>query len=186
VDLGRYFTFCPPPLGLTDIKQDNGRVMPDVTECHVRKMVCRHNPQKGNPIPNIWYIDRASQLQACVDEVVQLTHEVMLPWFAWLDDLEVLLGLIRERKQDVEGKSRDPLFRGTWGHTNPFGQQVLAGLLAARLAKWALCVELLEPVVTSGGVRLKSDKTGALHAGRLDPAALALVRAAYERAQSQR
>jgi hypothetical protein len=180
IDLGRYFTFCPPPPGVADVALDKKPPAPHVTECHTRKTIYRPTRQKGNPIPNIWYVDRTGrQLQACVDDIVRLAHEVILPWFDWLDDLNRLLGLIRDRKQDIEGKSHDPMLRGTWGHTGPFGQQVLAGLLAARISRWALCVELLEPVVRRGGVRLKNDKTGPL-----DAKALEAVRSAWEHARA--
>jgi hypothetical protein len=162
IDLGRYFTFCPPPPLIGKVTQDNGGLAPDVTQCHVRKMMFRRSKDKVHPVPNIWHIDRTGhQLQACLDEVVQLAREVILPWFAWLDDLDMLLGLIAEGKQDIEGKSRDPMLRGTWEHTTPFGK------------------ELLGPVVASGGVRLKKGKVSTM-----DAAALAVVRAAYERACS--
>jgi hypothetical protein len=180
IDLGRFFTFCPAPLGIGDVTQDNGRPAPHATECHVRKTIYRPTRQQGNPIPNVWYIDRVGhQLQACVDEIARLVHDVMLPWFDWLDDLNMLLDLIRGRKQDIEGKSRDPMLRGTWGYASPFGEEVLAGLLAAQLSDWALCAMLLEPVLARGGVRLKNDRVGTL-----DTQALEVVRAAHERARA--
>jgi len=180
ISLGRYFTFCPAPLGMGDVTFAKGRLAPHETECHVRKSIYRSVRQPGNPVPNIWNIDRAGhQLQACVDDVVRQGHDVMLPWFDWLDDLNMLLRLVRDRKHDIEGKSRDPLLRGMWGYTSPFGQEVLAGLLAARLSNWALCAELLEPVVARGGVRLKNDVVGALDARSLE-----IVRTALERARA--
>ncbi|MDO9192406.1 MAG: DUF4304 domain-containing protein [Undibacterium sp.] len=151
--IGRYFTFVPEDAISGPVKKKHNRIVPSESECHFRKMVYKTLKQRETKIPNIWFIGTDGKyLEECINEVTHITETQIIPWFNWLDDLDVVMQLLRFGEADMEGKDKNPIKRGTWNFTNYFSGHVIAGLLACELKQWDLAIELLTPVLESGGL----------------------------------
>lgn len=148
LDVGRYFTFAPPNPVSGPVKEMEGLLCPAATECHLRKVMFHFK----RPKDTTWVVCDEEDLSECCDEAQRLLQALAFPWFAWLDNLETVLQLLREGRPDIEGKQRDPLRRGTWNHGGLFSRQVLTGMVAFELGQWALCAEMLAPVLQRGGL----------------------------------
>ena len=173
LEVGRYFTFVPPgPISGT-VKESDGQFHPTGPECHLRKVMFHFKRPKDTG----WVICNEQDLLECCTEAQRLLEERALPWFAWLDNLGTVLELLREGKPDIEGKSRDPLRRGTWNHGCFFSRQVVTGMVAFQLEQWALCLELLAPVLQRGGVIGRNQTVFPL-----PPESLATIRDVLEKA----
>jgi len=173
LEVGRYFTFVPPDALSGSVKEVEGQLYPSGPECHLRKAMFRFK----RPKDTTWVICDEQDLQACCAEAQQLLQERAFPWFRWLDNLEVVLQLLRDGKPDIEGKLRDPIQRGTWNYGGFFSRQVVTGLVACQLQQWALCRELLSPVLQRGGVMGHNQAVFPL-----PPESLAAIRSVLEKA----
>lgn len=174
IQLGRYFTFVPPGPGIAQVRRDGARWYPRATEGHIQKVLYRRRASLLRRGSTSWPIDRrGAGLDGCIAHIVQRAGGEILPWFDWLDDPVIVYELFRTGRQDVEGRSRDALLRGTWNHAYPFGRQVVAGMLAARMHDADVCAALLAPVLERGGFTVRHGRVIAL-----SPDALAMVRAA--------
>lgn len=153
IQVGRFFTFVPEGVTKSPVKQEDGRFNPDPELCHFRKTIFKSRKQKETKIPNIWYVGpHGEYLDECVKDVRSATISQIIPWFNWLDDWNEVMRLLLHGKEDIEGKERDPVKRGTFGFTHFFSRHVVAGLVACELSQWKLAVERLAPVIDSGGV----------------------------------
>lgn len=151
--IGRYFTFIPQNAMADPIKKEKGRVWPTEPLCHFRKVIYKSVKQRQTKEPNIWFIGAHGEyLDDCVEDARHLTETQVIPWFKWLDDLNVVLQLLRSGNADMGGRDPDPVKRGTWNFTDYFSRHVVAGLIALELKQWKLAAECLAPVLEHGGV----------------------------------
>lgn len=154
--IGRYFTFVPEDAISGPVKKKQNRIVPSEAECHFRKMIYKGLKQRETKIPNIWFVGADGRyLDECINDVTHITNTQIIPWFNWLDDLNVVMQLLRFGEADMEGKDHTPMKRGTWNFTNYFSRHVIAGLLASELKQWELAIELLDPILESKGVTAK-------------------------------
>lgn len=174
LEVGRFLAFAPRDPVSREVKAVAGQLYPTAADCHLRKIMFRFDQLKGRS----WVIRSDQDLFECCAEAQRLLKERAFPWFEWLDDLETLLKLLRKGKPDLEGNSRDPVRRGTWNYDGYFNRQVVAGMAAFRLGQWALCAEILAPVLERGGVLVRNKKVIPLPAQ-----SLAMLRKALEVAQ---
>ncbi|MTW10489.1 hypothetical protein GM658_07715 [Pseudoduganella eburnea] len=152
LEVGRYFTFAPPnPIG-GPMKEVDGQLYPSAAECHLRKVMFHFK----RPKDTTWVVCNEQDLLDCRAEARRLIAERAFPWFAWLENLHTVLHLLREGNPDIEGNSRDPLRRGTWNNGGFFSGQVITGMVAFQLKQWALCRELLDPVLQRGGILVRN------------------------------
>ncbi|MBJ7313194.1 hypothetical protein ACFOLJ_24770 [Rugamonas sp. CCM 8940] len=177
--VGRYFNFVPEDAIGGPVPQAQGRNLPPPELCHFRKTVYRPGVPAGTPLGNIWQIGAAGEGMAdCLQDIASVAEGSILPWFDWLDDLDQVLRLLLSGASDIEGRSDDPLMRGTWNHSSSFGRHVLTGLVACQLGQWSLALERLEPVRALGGIPLKNNQVLPLPA-----ASLGRIRDACEQAR---
>jgi len=152
LEVGRYFTFAPPNPICGPMEEVDGQLYPSAAECHLRKVIFHFK----RPKDTTWVVCNEQDLLDCRAEARRLIAERALPWFAWLENLHTVLHLLREGKPDIEGNSRDPLRRGTWNYGGFFSGQVITGMVAFQLEQWALCLELLDPVLQRGGILVRN------------------------------
>lgn len=152
IEMGRHLTFIDIPTSFGEVARRDGQPWPNVMQTHLRKRLFRRRRQPGNRNRNFWQIGaRGEWLDETLLEVAQLAAQEILPWFAWIDDLATVLGLIEADHGDGEGKGRDALLRGMWSPGRAYGP-LHAAFIAFRLQRWEQCCTLLEPVVARGGV----------------------------------
>lgn len=170
--LGRYFKFAPggavydPPVSWADV---------DEAQCHLRKSVY---PSRSiwSKKSNVWHVgEHGENLSACSAEMASALSNEVLPWFSWLQDLDAVLKLLTDGQEDMEGRSKDTLLRGTWGFEGFFGRHVVAGLVAFERQHWSIVVEQLKPVLTAGGVVGRGGLVLPLEQHKMD-----IVRAAHD------
>jgi hypothetical protein len=180
LEAGRFLNVIPQCYPEQPLRFEDGRFWPTPEQCHIRKVVIKPVQQAKTPA-NIWAIGPDGEgLEACLAQAVQVTQQELLPWFHWLDDWETLLALLLGGKSDVEGKSGDPRMRGTWNYADYFGKHVLGGTVALRLERWALALELLEPVLRQGGAQGRNGQVFPL-----TPATMAVIEEACAQARRQ-
>jgi hypothetical protein len=177
--VGRFFNFVPEDAISGPVPQSQGRNWPTPELCHFRKTVYKPGVPAGAPLGNIWNIGPAGEgLAECLQDIAAVAEGSILPWFDWLDDLNQVLRLLLSGESDIEGRSAEPLMRGTWNYSSSFGRHVLTGLVACQLGQWPLALERLEPVLALGGIPVKNNQVLPLPA-----ASLAQIRAACEQAR---
>lgn len=151
--LGRFLNFVPEGAISGPVATRDGRPDPQEDQCHLRKTLYKRTRQKESPSANVWYIGGdASQLAACATEWVTAIEDEILPWFALFDCWDALLDLLLEREPDIEHRSTDRVFCGTWGFGGPFSRNVVAGLVALKAGRPEIAVPRLEKVLTDGGI----------------------------------
>lgn len=175
--VGRYLAFAPRDPFSREVKTVDGKLCPTSAECHLRKVMFRLDQTQGTS----WVVCDERELLACCAEARRLLEERVFPWFVWLDDLGTVLKLLRKGKPDLEGNSRDPMRRGTWNYDSYFSRQVVAGIAAFRLGQWALCTEILAPVLERGGLLVRNKKVIPL-----PEQSLSMVRKALEAANRRK
>jgi len=173
LEVGRYLAFAPPDPISGPVSEAEGLVYPKASECHLRKVMFHFK----RPKDTTWVVCNERELLECCGEAQRLLERRAFPWFAWLDNLHVVLHLLREGAPDIEGKSRDQLRRGTWNYGGFFSGQVLTGMVAFQLGLWTLCLEYLNPVLQRGGILARNRMVIALSAQ-----SLAVIRNAVEAA----
>ncbi len=146
---GRYLNAVPDYTLAGVVKQSEGRFYPIPELCHFRKEVF----VPGVRGTRAWLIGADGEgLEACVAQAATAVRTVVLPWLAWLDDLQTVAALLQSGQVDVEGRSTDQLLRGCWGYANYFSQHVVAGFVALQLGRPEQAAALLAPVLEYGGV----------------------------------
>lgn len=151
--IGRYFTFIPRDAISGAVKIAKGQVWPTPELCHFRKTIFKSLKQPKAKELNIWFVGSQGEfLEQCVNDIKHLTETQIIPWFDWLDDLDLVFRLLKDGKADMEGKDPDPVKRGTWNFTNFFSRHVIAGLVAFELQQWKSVMEQLAPVIEHGGI----------------------------------
>ncbi len=153
IHIGRYFSFVPDDNLTGPVKIKNGIYWPAVEYCHFRKTIYKSMKQYQTKEPNIWFVGQHGEyLDECIQDVAHLTNTQVVPWFYWLDDLNVVLQLLLAGDADMEGKAKDPVKRGSWNYTNYFSRHVVAGFVAVELKQWQLARNCLAPVLEHNGV----------------------------------
>lgn len=182
--IGRYLKFAPPNIGINVSTSNDKSLWPNETQCHIRKIIYASqdtNVEADNIPANVWYVgSEGEHLEYCLADARRAVDVQIVPWFDWLINLETILHLILKHGADVEGKGKDILQRGTWGFEGSFGDQVLVGLLACKLEKWALCTDCFAPVLERRGVLARNGRVYPLPAEALE-----LIESAYKVASTK-
>ena len=136
--VGCFFPFVPS-LYEPRIKRENGLLLPDEPQSHLRKTTFKSFKQRECKIPNIWYIDpKGKYLNAAIEDAKNLLGGEVDAWFERFNDFSVLLKYLTEiPRADI-----------ALGMTLGFPRH-LTGFLALEIGEWSLAKNLLQNELNS-------------------------------------
>jgi len=124
---GCFFPFAPCLVAPTVKRDGLGRLLPSVTECHVRLTPYKSVIQRDNEHPNIWSFDGSRECeQSILEDVVRCLGDVVFPWFERWNTLDALWDLVEKSEETADRNGR------TWGfgRVESYTRHVLAGFVA--------------------------------------------------------
>jgi hypothetical protein len=142
IDLGIYFTDIPPEG--PGPKEKRGHLLPEDSECHIRRHLRPPAEQQKVLMPWLWYIDpNGTNLEETVDVAKEALERDALPWFDLFMDRKSFfrLLLVGEGQGNEEG----------WGYGAPNSQSrnYKVGYLAKSLGYNEMAITHLEAYLES-------------------------------------
>lgn len=142
--VGCFFPFAPSEYDPT-MKREKDLILPDETQCHLRRTTLKTLKQRECNIPNIWYIDPTGKyLDAAVEDVKNQFNREISAWFDHFDNLPNLL------KNITETPNADIALGLTLGVP-----RYLSGFLALEIGEWSLAKKLLQQELDRGFIPSK-------------------------------
>ena len=135
--VGCFFPFTPS-LVEPRIKKEGDLLLPEETNCHIRKAPRRRIRQFKNSIPNIWYVKPDGRnLQKTIDDAQEVLIQEAIPWFDQFVDLDSLLDSLLQNDNGL-----------SLGANGGIPRHLIA-FLALELERWDLAHRLMNDALSS-------------------------------------
>lgn len=147
VNLAIYFTKIPDKFPKTTIKEKNGFLLPEESDCDFRKCLVKGLIQEEIKRRDIWYIDTmGNNIELAMDDVKQMLISDGLKWFEKYSHMEAVLETLLNEEEDLNGTHG-------FGRENSPIRNYIGGYIAYFLQRYDLASCMVEKAIKSGGFK---------------------------------